>query len=304
MLSKLKISKELIVLILVLIITLLLATDDLLRFKIQKKTLSSLLFPTYKISSYPLLKLTPPDISAESAIILDKDSQKVVYAKNPDFRFSPASTTKIMTALVALNNFHLTDILTVKNKIIDGAILGTFVGENFSFENMLYGMLLPSANDMAITIAQNYPDGQDNFIVQMNKKAEELHLVNTHFADPAGLNDNEGYSTARDLARLASYGLENPEFAKIVATKDKNISSTDDINLYSVENLNNLLGKYGVVGMKTGFTDEAKGVLVTAAKQNGHTFILVVMRSDDRFLDTEKLLNYLWSNITFLSMNN
>lgn len=303
MLSKLKISKELIVLILVLIITLLLATDDLLRFKIERETLSSLFFPTYNISSYPLLKLTPLDISAESAIILDKDSQKVVYAKNPDFRFSPASTTKIMTALVALENFRLNDILTVKNKITDGAILGTFVGENFSFENMLYGMLLPSANDMAITIAQNYPDGQDNFIVQMNKKAEELHLVNTHFADPAGLNDNEGYSTARDLARLACYGLENPEFAKIVATKDKNISSTDDINLYSVENLNNLLGKYGVVGMKTGFTDEAKGVLVTAAKQNGHTFILVVMRSDDRFLDTEKLLNYLWSNITFLSMN-
>lgn len=257
----------------------------------------------YKSSSYPFLKNKfNHNILAQAAIVVDKDSSVVIYAKNENLRFSPASTTKIMTALTALDYFKLTDILEVKRATGEGSILGLVQGEKMTFLDLLYAMLLPSANDAAFVIAQNYPGEESGFIEEMNRRAKLLGLNNTHFQDPAGLLDQDGYTTPLELARLASYSLDNKIFSQIVSTKYRFISDINGINTYSLLNRNKLLGIDGISGIKTGFTDEAGGVLVSSKAENGHTLIIVVMRSEDRFEDTLKIINLLSANLTYLSI--
>ena len=234
---------------------------------------------------------------------MDGDSKTVLFSKNPQLRFSPASTTKIMTALTALNTFKPDDILTVKTATNDGSVLGLQEGEKITFENLLYALLLPSANDAALAIAQNYPGGETEFVKKMNENAKKYNLFNTHYEDPAGLLDDGDYTTPLDLARLASIALKNPEFAKIVSTKNKIITDVSGANIYPLDNLNKLLGSDGVDGVKTGYTQEAGEVLVTSKMENGHAIILVVMLSSDRFLDTERLLDLVSGNITYLSIH-
>lgn len=269
-----------------------------LQARIERQTFKSA--PTaYQINDYPYLtKLPALSITAKSAIILDDRTQTVVYSRNANLRFSMASTTKMMTAIVGLEHFNLSDILTIYNPNIEGAKVGFFYGEQLTFENLLYGMLLPSGNDAAYAIADNYLGGREAFIEKMNEKAKELHLTNTHYADPAGLTDNEDYTTVVDLAHLGSYLIHNPILAKIVNTKAKIISTTGG-RLIELRNLNELLGKDGVTGLKTGFTEGAGGVLVTSKVANGRTFIIVVMKSDDRFADTRALLQLVDSNVSY-----
>ncbi len=270
---------------------------------ILKSTLNPPL-PNYQNSNYPLLKNKfTSDISAKAAVVLDKDSSVVLYAKNENLRFSPASTTKIMTALTALDYFKLTDILEVERATGEGSILGLTLGEKMTFLDLLYAMLLPSANDAAFVIAQNYPGEEEGFVEKMNQKAKLLNLNNTHFQDPAGLLDQDDYTTPLELARLASLSLENKIFSQIVSTQYRFISDIYGLNTYSLLNRNKLLGTLGITGIKTGFTDEAGGVLVTSRKQNGHTLIIVVMKSDDRFGDTLKIADYLSDNLTYLSIH-
>ncbi|MBI2031318.1 MAG: D-alanyl-D-alanine carboxypeptidase [Candidatus Levybacteria bacterium] len=273
---------------------------------IQQVLLNNQILPipiTTKVNSYPLLKNTnPPEISAKAAIIMDKDSSVVLFSKNPNLRFSPASTTKIMTALTALEYFDLTDILTVKSTGIEGSVIGLSEGERMTFGDLLYAMLLPSANDAAFVIAQNFPGGEKAFIDKMNENTRRLHLYNMHFEDPAGLLDYEDYASPIDLARLASISLDNKTLSQIVATKRKIISDIDGVNIYDISNLNKLLGAYGVNGVKTGFTDEAGGVLITSKVEKDHTLIIVVLRSDDRFSDTLRLIDFISGNINYLTI--
>src|SRR3990167_8540047 len=220
---------------------------------ILKSTLNTPI-TNYKSSSYPFLKNKfNPNILAQGAIVVDKDSGVVIYAKNENLRSSPASTTKIMTALTALDYFKLTDILEVKRVADEGSILGLIQGEKMTFLDLLYAMLLPSANDAAFVIAQNYP-GEETIFIQ------------------------------------------------IVSTKYRFISDINGINTYSLLNKNKLLGIDGISGIKTGFTDEAGGVLVSSKAENGHTLIIVVMRSEDRFGDTLALASYVSDNLTYLSI--
>jgi D-alanyl-D-alanine carboxypeptidase (penicillin-binding protein 5/6) len=226
-----------------------------------------------------------------------------LFAKNPELRFSPASTTKIMTALTALAYFKPSDILTVKTATSDGAVLGLQQGEKMTFENLLYALLLPSANDAALAISENYPGGESAFVNAMNENARKFNLFNTHYQDPAGLLDDGDYTTPVDLARLASVAIKNPEFVKIVSTKSRTIrDASGGGNVYALDNLNKLLGIDGVYGVKTGYTEEAGQVLVTSKLENGHTIILIVMSSDDRFLDTQRLLDLVSGNISYLSI--
>lgn len=250
-------------------------------------------------SDYPILRTKIfPQISASGAIIMDSDSKVVLFSKNPDLRFSTASTAKIMTALTALDYFKQSDILTVKEASPEGSVLGLKAGEKLTFENLLYGMLLPSANDAAFAIAQNF-SSQQNFVGQMNINASKFNLYNTHYEDPAGLEDDGDYTTPLDLARLASIAVKNPIFAQIVSTKQKTIADLGG-NIYKLNNLNKLLGFDGVDGVKTGTTEGAGQVLVTSKVDNGHTIIIVVMGSEDRYLDTQKLLSAISGNITYL----
>lgn len=290
--------------ILIIILLLLLLLDVYLKAKINRDQIipsslaisTDLKFPIFKTEFIPV-------ISAEGAVVMDGDSKTVLFSKNSQLRFSPASTTKIMTALTALDTFKLEDILTVKTATSDGSVLGLQQGEKITFENLLYALLLPSANDAALAIAQNYPGGEAEFVNKMNENAKKYNLFNTHYQDPAGLLDDGDYTTPLDLARLASIALKNPEFAKIVSTKSKIITDVSGANVYSLDNLNKLLGSDGVDGVKTGYTQEAGEVLVTSKMENGHAIILVVMLSGDRFLDTERLLDLVSGNITYLSIH-
>ncbi len=275
--------------------------DLILRYYIFEKKIRELPF---KITNeqYPVLKSEIfPDISAKAVVIMDKDSKVVLFSKNPNLLFSMASTTKIMTAIIALDYYKMNDILIIKKEKIEGVNVGFTIGEKLNFLDILYAMLLPSGNDAALALAQNYPGGEEAFIKKMNEKAKALHLTNTNFADSIGIEDSRDYTTPLDLARLASTALENETFAKIVATKTWEITDVTGGNKYLLKNLNKLLGIQGVNGVKTGYTTEAGQVLITSRKEKDHTLIIIVMDSQDRFFDTSKLLYEISGNINYLS---
>jgi D-alanyl-D-alanine carboxypeptidase len=261
-------------------------------------------FNTSPEAKMPIIKTEfVPVISATGAIIMDADSKVVLYVKNPNIKSSTASTAKIMTALTALDYFKPTDVLTVKEATSEGSVLGLMQNEQMTFENFLYALLLPSANDAALAISQNYPGGEQAFVKAMNDKARMLKLSNTHYMDPAGLLDQGDYTTPFDMARLASFAVQNNEIRKIVGTKEKVIGDLGNVHVYDLKNLNILLGEDGVNGVKTGYTEEAGQVLVTSKEEKGKTIIIVVMKSEDRFADTEKLLDLVSNNLTYLSIH-
>lgn len=244
------------------------------------------------IPNLPVLSESPHlNVSAESFIVYEKDSRTVVFEKRGSLRFAPASSTKIMTALVALESYDLQTYLRADGvSSVVGSNMGLVEGEELRVQDLLYGLMLPSGNDAAYVLAQNYPGGRAAFIEQMNKKAWSMHLNNTYFVDPAGLND-DNYTTAFDLARLALIALENEEFKKIVETREITVYDRTFTHIHHLENLNRLLHKAGVFGVKTGFTNEAGQVLVTSFESKGKTYIIVVLKSNDRFWDTEQIIN-------------
>ncbi|MEX2007644.1 MAG: serine hydrolase, partial [Candidatus Levyibacteriota bacterium] len=253
------------------------------------------------LASYPeLSSKLDLDITAQAAVVIDDQSKAVLYAKNENLRFSMASTTKIMTALVAMDYFKPDDILTVYKGDVEPVVVGFSLGERVHFMDVLYGMLLPSGNDAAIMIAQNYPGGEEAFIAKMNEKAKNFNLINTHFEDSSGFSD-DNYSTPLEMARFASLALQNKTLAGIVATKSKTITDVSGANIYYLSNLDVLLDKEGITGVKTGYTEEAGGVLITSSEANGKRLILVVMKSKDRFADIEKILSQIEGSVTFVS---
>lgn len=264
------------------------------------------LYPGFKPALYPFLS-TPIEhvataLSARGAIVMDNDSKIILFSKNPTISYAMASTTKIMTAVVGLEQYKPDDVLLIKSTGVPAAVVGYQLGEKVAFIDLLYGMLLASGNDAALAIAQNYPGGEQAFIKRMNTKAKELSLFNTRFTDSSGL-DNGNYTTVLELAYLASTALQNPIFTKIVGTKEIRTTNADGSKVYFLTNINQLLGLYGVTGVKTGFTPDAGGILVTSAQNNGHTILYVVMKSEDRFADTEKLLSTTIGNIAYLKIS-
>jgi len=229
-------------------------------------------------------------VSADSIMVYEKDSRSIVYQKRGELRFAPASTTKIMTALVVLEHYEPEQYLRAEGvSTIQGSKMGLVEGEEITVKDLLYGLMLPSGNDAAYVLASNYPGGQKAFVKRMNNKAKEYRLFNTEFRDPAGLDDRN-YTTAFDLARLAVFALENKQFKDIVETKNIVVFDKSFVHMHELENLNRLLKTNGVFGVKTGYTDEAGQVLVTSMISKGKTYIIVVLKSEDRFTDTELIL--------------
>ena len=251
---------------------------------------------------YPVNKniSEPPKLSTAGIYILDIPSNALLYEKNSKERFFPASTTKIMTALVALDHYKLDDVLTVKTVINEERKMGLISGEQLTFESLLYGSLVHSANDASYTIAENYPNGVENFVSMMNKKAAAFGLADTHFTNPIGFDDPDNYTTAADLAKLARVAIANKVFAKMVATKAITVSDVSYTYFHPLTNVNELLGKVaGVSGIKTGFTQTAGEVLVSEVKKNGNNVLFVVLRSNDRFGESEKLIDWVFENFTW-----
>ena len=251
-------------------------------------------------TDYPsLIYNFQPTISAVSAIIMDANSHKILYQKNPYVHASMASTTKLMTALVGLDYYKSDDILTIKRNYVEGSGLHFFAGEQFRFIDLLYAMFLPSANDAAMALADNYPGGEKVFVAAMNAKAKALHLANTAYEDPAGLDDPGDYTTVGNLAELADIVYHQPLLHKIFGTKNWYIMTVDKKYGYPLTNLNQLLGQDGVVGIKTGTTEEAGQVLITAKQNGSHAYIIIVMDSINRFADTLTLLHLIDNNVRY-----
>lgn len=249
-------------------------------------------FPVHVTGQYP-----GEEITATGIVIMDVDSGIVLFQRNENIQLSPASTTKIMTALVALDSYKLDDVLTVRNLANDGQSMKLVVGERMSVENLLYGALIQSGNDAAYVLADNYPGGVENFVAAMNQKAKDLHLTQTYFTNPVGYDDPNHKMTPTDLARLARAALGNPTIAKMVAIPQITISDVTHSYFHPLFNVNTLLGKIpGVGGIKTGWTEEAGENLVTLMERNGHKIILVVLHSQDRFGETSLLIDWVFSN--------
>lgn len=239
-----------------------------------------------------------PYVSARAVLIKDLNSETILFGQNANTPLPIASTTKIMTALVANEYFKPNSSLRVKNaSSVGGAKIGLFSGEILSFRSLLYGMLLPSGNDAAYTIAENYPGGINGFVQDMNKKASQLKLSNTHFDNPAGFDSPNHYSSAADLAKVTEEALKDPQLSRIFATKDTEIISLDKKYTHKLFNLNRLLSKVsGVLGVKTGYTENAKENLVSFVERDGKKILVVVLGSDDRFLESTNLIEWTYSN--------
>ncbi|MEK7096930.1 MAG: serine hydrolase [Patescibacteria group bacterium] len=255
------------------------------------------------IKPIPYLKLTYyPEITAESVYLVDLPSFTPIFSRNENLKLFPASTTKIITALVAYDVYKPDQIITVKRTIDDGQVMGLVVGEKITVENILYGTLVHSGNDAAYVLADNY--GYDKFIDLMNKKTEILGMKNSHFSNPNGLDSGTQYSTAFDLSLAARELLKNPYLSKIVSTKEISISDVDFKYFHQLTNVNKLLGEIqGLGGLKTGYTENAGENLVSFYKKNGHQFVIVILKSLDRFNDTRNIISWIETNVGYVNVN-
>lgn len=247
-------------------------------------------------------------INARSYIVLDRKSKKVLIGKNEYTKAKMASTTKIMTATIILENCNLDDIVTISKKSANtgGSRLGLKTNDKISVLNLLYGLLLCSGNDAAVALAEYCSGSIPEFCNLMNQKAIELGLTNSHFETPHGLDSDGHYTTAYELALITDYALKNSTFVKIVNTKNHTIQ----INNYpkNLSNTNELLGVLdGVYGVKTGFTNGANRCLVTACKRNDMDLICIVLGCDTkkfRGQDSTKLINYCFDNFEYVNIRN
>lgn len=251
------------------------------------------------INPIPYLKLPYyPEITAEGIYLVDLPSFTPIFARNEHLKLFPASTTKVLTALVVYDIYKPDQIITVKRTISDGQVMGLVVGEKITVENVLYGMLVYSGNDAAYVLADNY--GYDKFINLMNEKAQALGMKNSHFVNPNGLDSGAQYTTAFDLALAARELLKNPYLSKIVSTKEITISDVDFKYFHRLESVNKLLGEIqGLGGLKTGYTENAGENLVSFYKKNSHQFVIVILKSLDRFNDTKNIIKWIDENIGF-----
>ena len=240
-----------------------------------------------------------PKINSRRYIVYDRISKSMIIGKNEDVKSAMASTTKIMTTIVILEKADLNETVTVSVKAggTGGSRLGLKRGDKTSVKDLLYGLMLRSGNDAAVALAEHVGGSVKEFAELMNEKAAELGLTNTHFVTPHGLDDPNHYTTALELAKLTDYAMDNETFARIVGTKSTTIYINNQPR--QINNTNELLGVLnGVVGVKTGFTNNAGRCLVTEIKRNNMDVITIVLGADtkkDRTKDSVNLIEYTFS---------
>lgn len=260
---------------------------------------------SYEVTSIPYIQPgTPaPFVTATAVYVIDLVSTTPLYEKNPHMKLFPASTTKVITVLTAKDAFQFDDVLNVQRVIEEGQVMDLVQGEKMTFENLLYGALVHSGNDAAYVIADNYPEGYDAFITAMNAKAASLGMKNSQFQNPAGLDSSEQYSSAYDMTLAGRELLKDKELSKIVSTKSITVSDVDYTRFHLLTNVNRLLGEIpGIAGLKTGKTDLAGENLISLYKKNGRQYLIVLLKSEDRFLDTQTLVQWLDQNVQYESL--
>ncbi len=233
--------------------------------------------------------------SAKSAILINADTGEVIYEQNAKEKLPMASTTKIMTALLLCETGDMDKQITVKPEMVrvEGTSMGLLAGDKVTYKALLYGMLLASGNDAANVTAYALGGTIDGFVKKMNEKAVELGLRNTHFETPSGLDGDEHYTTAEDLASLARVCMQNELFAEAAASKSAVLEYGNPPYRRTLTNHNKLLKTFdGAIGVKTGFTKKSGRCLVSAAERDGKRVIAVTLRDPNDWADHTALLNY------------
>lgn len=284
-----------------LIFVFLFVSASAISFSDQKTTaqpsVKELVKKRYEIKPFLSENARFPIFSATSIYAIDLDSKTSLFEKNPNTPSLPASTAKIMTALVSLDFYPLDAALLVGKVNVEGQKMGLKQGEKIAVDGLLKGLLIFSANDAAEVLASNFPGGRDLFIAKMNLKAKELGLEKSHFINPAGLDGAGQYTTAKDLVKASDYAMQIPYIAKIVAKEEENVRSTDGNSIHRLKNINRLIGKVdGVLGVKTGWTENARENLVTYVERDGHRVMIALLGSQDRFGETEELIDWIFKN--------
>lgn len=277
------------------------------------------------LSSFSLTYAENAGTGCESHILMDYDSMTILNEKDIHKPLFPASTTKVMTAILALELGNLDDMVTVDQEIVNltyGSHIALEPGEQLTLEDMLYALLVASANDAALAIAKHISGSIDEFVTLMNTKAEEIGALNTNFVNPNGLHEDEHVTTAYDLALIAHYAMENPQFRDFVNTTAYTIEATEIKEepryLYTTNRLLrsdqtiDLDGKKvpityeGAQGVKTGYTEEASNCLISYAERDGQRLLAVVLKSQSSgvYVDTHKLLNYGFDNFENITIGN
>ncbi len=255
----------------------------------------------FKFPSIPIIKLTDqPILNSDNYILIDVDTNKILTSKNIDKKIYPASTTKLATAVTALNLYPLDEVITVDQSYDTGKVMELQVGEKITVKSLVQSLLVYSANDSAFTLANHYYGGITGFVSQMNSLMSKFNLNNTHFVNPDGLHHENHYSTVYDLSQLARLAIQNSTVRDVVKNKSMTITDVTGQIKHEITTTNELLGVIPeVIGLKTGLTPEAKGCFIGLLNINDHHVISVVAQSDDRFQDTLTLINWLKQNISW-----
>lgn len=242
-----------------------------------------------------------PSLNAQAAILIEQSSGKVLWGQNQNQRMYPASTTKIMTAMLALEKLQMTDKITLPSDFVNVGETGLALraGTTQTAEELLMAMMLYSANDAAQAVAIGTAGSVDDFVGLMNQRVSEMGLGGTHFANPHGLHNDNHYTTAHDLAMIARAALDSDEFRRIINTKKYTIKRLNGEEDYTVYNRNDLLSQYDKAdGVKTGYTRQAGNTFVGSATKDGMQLIVVLLNSSDIYADAKALLDWGFSNFS------
>lgn len=248
----------------------------------------------------------PENISAVSAIVIEAQTGTVLYEKNADERRAMASTTKIMTALLTIEAGDLDREFTVDPLaiMVEGTSMGLREGDRVSRRDLLYGILLPSGNDAANAAAVSVSGSISAFVKLMNEKAQQLGLTDTHFVTPSGLDADGHYTTARELAKLTAYAMRDETFREVVSCRSAQVEFGNPPYMRTLYNSNKMLARYdGAVGVKTGFTDNARRCLVSAAERDGAMLIAVTLNAGDDWNDHTKMLDYGFTQVSAVPLD-
>jgi len=271
-------------------------------FKKKKAIVSMivLLFLSFITTSVVFAATDYPNITAKSAIVIDAATGKVLYSKNAEERRYPASTTKIMSLIVALEHGNLDDLITASANAAstEGSSLWLTQGESLKMLDLLYGIMLISGNDATVAVAEHISGSVDKFAKLMTEKAHAIGAKDTNFTNSSGLPDPNHFTTAHDLARITAYGYKNPLFTQIVSTEHKVLPPTVKGDTRDLYNENKMLWFYeGGNGVKTGYTDAAGRCLVSGAKRNNIQLIAVVLDSETMWDDSKALLDFAFAQL-------
>ena len=243
-----------------------------------------------------------PKLSTQNYILLDATTNTIILSQNPDTKIYPASTTKLATALTALNIYSLDEQLTINQEYKEGKVMELKLGEKINIKSLVTALLVYSANDAAFTLANHHQLKIPGFITEMNLIAQKYGLKNTNFTNFDGIHNENHYSTVYDLSQIARLAIKSPIVLETVKQKNITVEDVDKTIKHELVSTNELLGVIPEIeGLKTGWTPEASGSFIGLINLNGHYLISVVAQSDDRFTDTKKIIDWAKDNVFWQS---